>query len=161
MPTNAEHTHTDHTESIRRAYEAFTEDPERMWDFLDDDVVFHIAGDHPLSGDYVGRDEVRRYFRLVREATGGRGGYTATEAFEGESGDVVLVEVTAYHGEGPFIRNVIHRLRLRDDRVVEFWDSPYDQGAEDRFWRARVPAQRRPGHLPGVAPQQRSTPTPG
>ncbi len=42
---------------------------------------------------------------------------------------------------------VVHRMRLVDGRVAEFRDHPFDRQAEDRFWSARVPAQR-DGHAP-------------
>jgi ketosteroid isomerase-like protein len=130
------------TERVRHAYQAFAEDPERLWDRFDDDVVFHISGEHPLSGDYVGVAEFRRYLAAVNEATAGRGGFSVTSAFSDDSGSEVLVEGTAFHGEGPFVRTVVHRLRLSEGRLVEFRDHPFDQESEDRFWSARVPAQR-------------------
>jgi ketosteroid isomerase-like protein len=130
------------TETIRYAYQAFADDPEALWDLLDDGAVFHVSGDHPLSGDYVGVAEIRRYLSAVREATGGRGGFSVTSAFADDSGDVVLVEGTAFHGEGPYVRTVVHRLRLSDGKLVEYRDHPFDQQTENRFWRTRVPAQR-------------------
>ena len=86
--------------------------------------------------------EVRRYLAAVNEATAGRGGFSVTSAFADDSGSEVLVEGTAFHGEGPFVRTVVHRLRLSEGRLVEFRDHPFDQQSEDRFWSARVPAQR-------------------
>jgi hypothetical protein len=65
-----------------------------------------------------------------------------TSAFTDESGDLLLVEGTAFHGDEPFVRTIVHLIRLRDGMVAEFWDNPFDQRAEDRFWSARVPAQR-------------------
>ena len=130
------------TESVRHAYQAFATNPDRIWDRFDDDVVFHISGDHPLSGEYAGLDEVRRYLAAVQEATSGRGGFSVTSAFTDDDGSELLVEGTAFHGEGPFVRTVVHRLKLADGRIVEFRDHPFDQQAEDRFWSARVPAQR-------------------
>ena len=130
------------TEAVRYAYQAFAEDPASMWALFDDDVVFHISGDHPLSGDHVGITEVRRYLAAVREATGGRGGFSVTSAFTDDTGAEILVEGTAFHGDGPYVRTVVHRLRLAGGKLAEFRDHPFDQQAEDRFWSARVPAQR-------------------
>jgi ketosteroid isomerase-like protein len=130
------------TESVRHAYQAFAEDPQLVWDRLDDDVVFHISGEHPLSGEYAGLAEVRRYVDAVNEATGGRGGFSVASAFTDDSGTEMLVEGTAFHGDGPYIRTVVHRLKLSGGRIVEFRDHPFDQQSEDRFWSSRVPAQR-------------------
>jgi ketosteroid isomerase-like protein len=134
------------TEAVRSAYQAFLEDPDQMWDRFDDDVVFHVSGEHPLSGDYVGVDGIRGYLAAVKEATGGRGGFSVTSAMADDTGGDILVEGTAFHGEGPFVRTIVHRLRLSGDKLVEFRDHPFDQRTEDRFWSARVPSQR-DGHL--------------
>jgi ketosteroid isomerase-like protein len=142
------------TETIRHAYQSFAEDPDTLWDLVDEQVVFHVSGSHPLSGDYVGVAEVQRYLTAVCEATGGRGGFSVTSALGDDSGDMLLVEGTAFHGEGPFVRTVVHRLRLRDGRLVEFRDHPFDQQTEDRFWSARVPAQRDAGQVSAVIPAQ-------
>ena len=138
------------TETVRYAYQAFAEDPTSMWDRFSDDVVFHISGDHPLSGDHIGLEAVRRYLGAVKEATGGRGGFSVTSAFTDDTGAEILVEGTAFHGEGPYVRTIVHRLRVTDGRLVEFRDHPFDQQAEDRFWSARVPAQR-DGHAAEMA----------
>ena len=140
------------SETLRHAYRAFAEDPESIWDRVDERVVFRISGDHPLSGEYVGHAEVRRYIEAVRDATGGRGGFSVTSAFTDEQGSEVLVEGTAYHGEGPFVRTVVHRLTVADGKLLEFRDHPFDQQSEDRFWRARVPAQRDGHEVEAPAP---------
>ncbi|MGH2704910.1 MAG: nuclear transport factor 2 family protein [Actinomycetota bacterium] len=36
-----------------------------------DDVLWHVGGNHPLSGDYRGRDDLISYFRRVQELSGG------------------------------------------------------------------------------------------
>jgi hypothetical protein len=35
------------TESVRSAYQAFVQDPESLWDRVEEDAVFHVSGDHP------------------------------------------------------------------------------------------------------------------
>ena len=130
------------TESVRAAYARFLRDPDQVSDLLSPDVVFHVAGQHPLSGDHVGRDAVHRYVAAVTEAAHGRGGFSVTSAFTEDSGELLLVEGTAFHGEEPFVRTIVHLIRLQDGMVVEFWDNPFDQPAEDRFWEAQVPGQR-------------------
>jgi ketosteroid isomerase-like protein len=136
------------TETVREAYADFLHDPDQAWSRLSPDVVFHVAGDHPLSGDHVGVEAVRRYVAEVTRATNGRGGFSVTSAFTDDSGELLLVEGTAFHGEEPFVRTILHLLRIEDGVVVEFWDNPFDQRAEDRFWAARFPSQR---HRPVAA----------
>jgi uncharacterized protein len=146
------------TETVREAYAEFFLDPTQVWSRLSPDVVFHVAGEHPLSGDHVGLAAVRRYLAAVTRATNGRGGFSVTSAFTDGSGELLLVEGTAFHGDEPFVRTILHLLRLKDGLVVEFWDNPFDQRAEDRFWAAHVPehdhepAGRRPRRSSSAAP---------
>ena len=70
----------DHPQVTRRReyLEAFNRgDLAAARDFFDDDVVWHVAGNHPLSGDYRGKDALFAYFDAVNaqasltlEATG-------------------------------------------------------------------------------------------
>ncbi|MDX6327357.1 MAG: uncharacterized protein QOK15_3711 [Nocardioidaceae bacterium] len=137
------------TASVREAYARFLIDPDQAWLQLSPDVVFHVAGDHPLSGDHVGREAVFRYLEAIASATNGRGGFSVTSAFAVDSGELLLVEGTAFHGEEPFVRTVVHLLRLRHGVVVEFWDNPFDQRAEDRFWTAHVRSRPEPSSAAG------------
>jgi ketosteroid isomerase-like protein len=149
MPTDSR------TEAVRRVYADFRRDPDRYFARFADDVVFHIAGHHPLSGDYTGLPAVRRYLEALAEVGGG---FTVTAVFTDETGDMVLVEGTAFHGDEPFVRTVVHLLRLEDGLLAEFWDNPFDQVAEDRFWRSRIPAQRSPFFVPQQPSQSRFRP---
>lgn len=146
------------TDRVRRAYQAVADDPESLWTHVLPDAVFHVSGNHPLSGDYVGAAQIRRYLAAVDEATSGRGGFSVTSAFVADDGSQLLVEGTAFHGDGPFVRTVVHRMRLVDGRIAEFRDHPFDQDTEDRFWSARVPAQR-DGHAETPAPVIPAQPT--
>jgi ketosteroid isomerase-like protein len=130
------------TAVVRHAYTAYTAgDPEPLHAMLAPEVTFHVAGSHPLSGDYRGIDAVRGYFEMVERLSGGPGGATLDTVFADESGDLVLLESTTRHGRVE--RSIGHILRFDGERLVELWDNPADPEAEDRYWRRRVPGQRR------------------
>jgi uncharacterized protein len=127
---------------VREAYAAYTAgDRAPLWALLAPHVTFHVAGDHPLSGDYRGVEEVQGYLAMIARLTGGPGGATLDTVFADESGDMVLLESTTRHGRVE--RSIGHVLRFEGDRLVELWDNPADPRAEDRYWRARVPSQQR------------------
>ena len=54
-------------------------DEQAMGDFFTDDVAWHVAGTHPLSGDRRGKEELLGYFAELLAVTGG------TYALEAES----------------------------------------------------------------------------
>jgi hypothetical protein len=131
------------TEIVRHAYAAYTAgDCGPLQAMLAPEITFHVAGDHPLSGDYRGVDEVRVYLATVDRLHGGRAGATLDTVFADESGDLVLLESTTRHGNVK--RSIGHVLRFDGDRLMEVWDNPADPDAEDRYWRRRIPGQRRP-----------------
>jgi ketosteroid isomerase-like protein len=129
-------------EVVRQAYGAYTAgDRAPLWALLAPEVTFHVAGDHPLSGDYRGADAVQGYLATIERLNGGTGGATLDTVFADETGELVLLESTTHH-DG-HARSIGHVLRFEDDRLVELWDNPADPEAEDRYWRARVPTQQR------------------
>ena len=143
-------------EVVRQAYAAYAAgDRAPLWALLAPEVTFHVAGDHPLSGDYRGAAAVQGYLATLERLHGGPGSASLDTVFADESGDLVLLESTTRHGD--HARSIGHVLRFEGDRLVELWDNPADPEAEDRYWRARVPAQqrRRPrssGRPDGAAP---------
>jgi ketosteroid isomerase-like protein len=46
--------------------------------YFTEDVVWHVGGNHPLSGDYRGRDAIFEYFETVRGLTSGACGASRT-----------------------------------------------------------------------------------
>ena len=56
----------------QRAIDTFNRgDFDAYRDFFTEDVVWHVGGNHPLSGDYQGRDAIFAYFEKVRDLTHG------------------------------------------------------------------------------------------
>jgi uncharacterized protein len=41
-------------------------DLEALRDFYSDDVLWHVGGNRPLSGDYRGKEALFEYFQKVR-----------------------------------------------------------------------------------------------
>ena len=120
----------------RHFLEAFSQgDEQAMGDFFTDDLAWHVAGSHPLSGDYRGKEELVAYFCQLRERTDG------TFALEAES-----VLATDYHTamftratgqrEGRTLDVILaHAFTVRSDgQWREYWVCADDQDAEDSFW---------------------------
>lgn len=117
------------------AYLAFAKlDIDAIAAMFAEEVVFHVAGRHPLAGDYRGPDEVLGYFAAVLSTTGGKGGFTVRSLMsDGELG-IALVDGTAHDRDRAFTRPIVHVFRVVEHQLVEFWDNPFDQFGEDEFW---------------------------
>ncbi len=122
----------------RQALEAFTKrDLDAYSEFFAEDVVWHVGGYHPLSGDYKGRNALFGYFERVAELSGGtlrveplsilgsdRHLAMSTRATGSRAGhhlDVLLAQAFSIGADGKF---------------TEYWALADDQEAVDRFWSA-------------------------
>ena len=147
-------THPDRAASVAERVRAIyaglgSHDPERVARVCHPDVTVHVPGSHPLSGSYTGPAALSALLARTDEL-GGRGVFTITGLMCDETvghaapvgdpaqeGEEVLVEACVAH-DG-HVRLVVHRLVIRDGRLVSLHEHPMDQASENAFWRARVP----------------------
>jgi ketosteroid isomerase-like protein len=110
-------------------------DLERLRDFYTDDVVWHVGGNHPLSGDYRGKDDLIRYFERVRELTGGSLTIEPQSILASDKHVAMFTNVRAQR-EGRSMDVVLAQVFkvAPDGRWSEYWALADDQEAVDRFW---------------------------
>jgi uncharacterized protein len=126
-------------EMLRNGYRAYAEsDMATLSALYSPDVVFHVSGRHPLSGDYLGLDSAFGYMLKVGEITGGRGVFEVETVLADDDTVVAVVMGIAWSKDTEFRRRIIHVNRIENGQVREFWDLPYDQHAEDEFWTKAV-----------------------
>jgi ketosteroid isomerase-like protein len=102
---------------------------------LTDDVVWHVGGDHPLSGDYRGRDEVRAYHDRVAELTGGTLSLEPTDVLASDRYLGIFVHAAAEADGRTLDTTMVEAVALAEDgRWREFWALAEDQPAIDEFW---------------------------
>lgn len=120
---------------IRKGYAAYsTGDMNTINELFADDIEWHVAGRGPLSGDYHGKNEVFGFFGQLMERSGGTSRVEVHDVLANDEHGVALV-VTSGSREGrDFTGRDVHTFHLRDGKVVEFWDAPLDQYAQDEFW---------------------------
>jgi ketosteroid isomerase-like protein len=100
-----------------------------------DDVIWHVGGNHPMSGDYRGRDALFAYFDQVRQLTGGSLRTTPQDILADEAHVGVFTRVTAER-EGRRL-DVLQAQAFRvnaDGKFCEYWALADDQEAVDAFW---------------------------
>jgi uncharacterized protein len=122
-------------ELLRKGYAAYsTGDMDVLNELFADDIVWHIAGRSPVSGDYKGRDQVYGFFGKLMELSGGTSKIEVHDILANDEHAVALVTGTGTRSGKSFEGNDVHVFHLRNGQVVEFWDSPVDQYAADDFW---------------------------
>ncbi len=120
---------------LRRGYEAFGKgDMATITDLFAEDVVWHLPGNNPISGDHKGRDAVFAVFAKVAELTGGTFKIELHDALANDQHAVALTRATASR-QGKQI-NVLESAiyHVRNGKVTEFWSFSQDQRLNEEFW---------------------------
>ena len=121
--------------AIRKAFDAFMRgDLESARRLFAPDVLWHVSGRGPLSGDFRGFDEIARWGGQLMERAAG--------TFREDLVDVVANDETAfqlvtYRAErnGRSIQDrSVNVYRMSEGRVVECWVLFGDTQGFDEFW---------------------------
>lgn len=82
---------------IRRAVEVYNSgDHDAMRPFLSERIVWHVGGNHEMSGDCEGVDAVIEYFRRVRRATAGTVQVEPVDILANDRHASIFMKVTAF-----------------------------------------------------------------
>ena len=108
---------------------------DALRDFYGEDVLWHVAGRHSLSGDYRGRDALFDYFRKASELTGNSLRLHPLSILASDRHTAMFTRVTGER-DGKTLDVVLAQvLRVGPDgRWTEYWAVADDQDAVDAFW---------------------------
>ncbi len=121
---------------VRKGYEAFSKgDIETLQnEIFTDDIVWHVPGRNPLSGDYKGISEVLGYFGQLGELSGGTLQVTLEDALADDERTVGLHHAAGTRDGKTLDADEILVFRFRGDKVSEAQGYSGDQYATDQFW---------------------------
>jgi uncharacterized protein len=120
---------------VRRGFAAFgTGDIATLRELFADDIVWHVGGRSPITGDYKGKAEVLGFFAQLAERAGGTFRTDLHDVLANDEHVVALVKVTAER-EGKTLKdNGAQVFHVHGGKVSETWFHPGDQYASDEFW---------------------------
>ena len=103
---------------------------------LADDVVLHVPGHQPLSGDHHGPDGFVAFALASRAATDDGERLELTEILGGPNHAVGYCRITGSRdGRDPLDNTTLHLMRMDGGLVREIWFHNWDQENVDQFWR--------------------------
>jgi ketosteroid isomerase-like protein len=112
-------------------------DFDRAGQHLSEDIVWHVGGKHPLSGDYRGHDAVHAYHSRVAELTGDSLRLEPIDILASDHYLGIFLRATAETGGRSLDTTMVEAVRLAEDgRWAEFWALADDQDSVDEFWKA-------------------------
>ena len=122
-------------ELAQRAFDAFSKgDFEAVAALLADDIVYHVPGRGPLSGDHRGKDHVLANFAEQAELTGGTFRLEVHDVVANDDHAIVLTAARAERGDRSWEDNAVLIFHIRDGKISEAWLHPGDQYAGDEFF---------------------------
>jgi ketosteroid isomerase-like protein len=83
---------------------------------------------------YQGRDAILGFFARLVDETGGQLQVELVDCMANDERTSSVTRATASRKGRTITMNETHLARLRDGRIVEFWEVPDDQPAADQFW---------------------------
>lgn len=120
---------------LRRAYEAFEKgDMQALAGLFADDVVWHMPGNTPFSGEHKGRDAVFAGFVKATELSAGTFKIELHDIVANDEHAVSINRATASRGGknlGLLGADVFH---VRDGKIAEMWSFSENQRIDDEFW---------------------------
>lgn len=120
---------------LRRGFEAFGKgDMATIAELFADDVVWHVPGNNPLSGDHKGRDSVLAFLGKSAELSGGTLKLEVHDILANDEHGVALTRGSAQRGGKSLDNNGVQVFHIRDGKVVESWLYAGDPAANDEFW---------------------------
>jgi ketosteroid isomerase-like protein len=127
---------TDPPDTMRAYFDAWLRND---WDaamaFWADEVVHHVAGHGPLSGDFHGKQAFLDAYGAIFERLGGTIEVVGLHDFvAGPDHAVALVTERAIRGDRSLDFNRVVVYHVRDGRIVETWSYDWDPAALDEFW---------------------------
>src|SRR5262245_53142457 len=112
-----------------------TGDLEALRRYFADDVVWHVGGNHALSGDYVGTDAVIGYFEQARTLSDGSLRLEPVSIIANDHRLAIVLHVWGGRAGRSLDIEMVEAFSVRPDGTWgEFWGMPDDQARVDEFW---------------------------
>ena len=128
----AEHPNAELWRKASLAFIRGDADPSEARKFISDDVVYHVPGANPLSGDHRGIEAVKALMLKLREMN-----VRIVEVHDVLATDdhvVALLRGTASREGRDLSMNQANIYHVRDGKITEAWLLPTDQRAVDELF---------------------------
>jgi ketosteroid isomerase-like protein len=120
---------------IRRGYAAFAAgDVATLKELFADNIVWHVGGRSPITGDYSGPGEVLGFFGRLAGLAGGTFRNDVHDVLANDEHVVALVTLSGSRDGKTLHDNGAQVFHVAGGKVTEVWFHPGDQAASDEFW---------------------------
>jgi ketosteroid isomerase-like protein len=135
--TSTVHTNHPTAELVRRGYRAFAlGDFELVRTLLAPDILWHVPGRGPLSGEHRGQEQVLGFLARAMELSAGTFRIQVEDVLADRGRAAVLCTVAAERYGQYWSAPEVHLWRIAQGKGVECLAFQSDQQTEDEFWSA-------------------------
>jgi len=118
---------------IEGAYASFAQgDIAALMAIWTDDIVWHVGGSNPFTGDHSGKEDVAGFLGGVVQATGGTLRVELQNAMADDTTGYSLHTSTATKDGEELVAWDILGYRFDNGKVAEIWSFAFDQQIDDR-----------------------------
>src|SRR5215471_8550560 len=120
---------------IRKTYEGFAQgNIPSVFATFDAGISWHVPGHGPLSGDYIGHDQIGGFFQRTMELSGGAFSIDVHNVLAENGLVVALVTVNAQRNGLSASFPEVHVWRTKNGKATDFREYQGDEQREDQFW---------------------------
>ncbi len=120
---------------LTKGYGAFASgDMATMTELFAEDVVWHLAGNNPLSGVHRGRDAVFAIFAKTTQLSGGTFKIELHDVLANEEHAVALTRATASRQGKTYDSRDTDVYHVSGGKVTEWWSLVENGRVADEFW---------------------------
>jgi uncharacterized protein len=112
----------------------FKGDLDTARELMAENLVIHVSGESPFSGEHRGRDAFFELFGSLNDLTGGSFSSEHRETLDNDSHSIAISKVSAARDDKRLDGELLDICRWQDGQVVEEWIVPFDQREADEFW---------------------------
>ena len=122
-------------ELLRKGYEAFDKgDMAVLTNLFAENVVWHVPGESPISGEHRGREAVFAAFAKTVELSGGSFKIEVHDVLANDEHTVALTRATGSRQGRQLSSLDTDVYHMSNGNVTEFWSFAEDQRLTDEFW---------------------------
>jgi uncharacterized protein len=120
---------------VRKGYDAFSRgDMDTLRELFDENIVWHVPGRSPLSGDHKGVDAVLQYFMKSMELSGGTFRVEVHDVVANDEHTVGIQVVTGERNGKQLNDQGALIFHIADGKVTEVWQLTGDLYSNDDFF---------------------------
>lgn len=120
---------------LREGFAAFQRgDLDTVKGFFADDIIWHVPGKSPVSGDYKGVEEVLGFFAKTMEMTGGSFKLDVHDILANDEHGAALITTSGERDGKTLTARGVQVVHLTNGKVTESWFHPEDLYSVDEFW---------------------------